>query len=66
MFLQHLGYVSLGDVTVAAYGDPPAALYDWIRCLKSDYAYPCHWGKNIWDDKGSGANEDVRVCIIVL
>ena len=62
-----LGYVSLGDVTVAAYGDPPAALYDRIRCVKSDYAYPCHWGaRDYWDDSGSGAHEDVRVCIIVL
>ncbi|RKG92696.1 DUF946 domain-containing protein [Corallococcus terminator] len=51
------GYTCLGHVAVLGYSKPST---DLIRCVRSEYVLPANpaW---VWDDKGSGANDDIGV-----
>jgi hypothetical protein len=50
------GYVALGDVFVNGYGQP--ALTD-IVCIKKELAQDAKVGSSIWNDRKSGADEDI-------
>ena len=58
------GYVSLGDVMFRSHGGAPGALYSEVRCVKLDYVQQCEFGYEIWADHGSGADADVKVCLL--
>ncbi|MCP3097858.1 Vps62-related protein [Myxococcus sp. K15C18031901] len=51
------GYTCLGHVAVLGYSKPST---DLIRCVRSEYVLPANpaW---VWDDSGSGANDDIGV-----
>ncbi|MCY1040730.1 Vps62-related protein [Corallococcus sp. bb12-1] len=51
------GYTCLGHVAVLGYSKPST---DLIRCVRSEYVLPANpaW---VWDDRGSGANDDIGV-----
>ena len=56
------GYVALGAVATRGYDAPPTNLF---RCVRFDLVTAGAIGGLIWNDKGSGAHEDVSVYSIV-
>jgi VPS62-like protein len=57
------GYVALGPVVTRGY-DPPASDLGFV-CVRFDLVTQGTIGPLIWDDKGSGAHEDVSVYSIL-
>jgi len=56
------GYVALGGVATRGYNPPPV---DTIRCVRFDLLVQGTFGTLIWNDKGSGADQDIAVWNIV-
>ncbi|WDE03225.1 Vps62-related protein [Thalassomonas viridans] len=52
------GYTCLGDVAIRSYSQSPDT--NWIRCVKTEYLRSGSYQK-IWDDSGSGADDDAGV-----
>lgn len=52
------GYTCIGHLAVANYWQTPDT--NWIRCVKSDYLRSADYQK-VWDDGGSGADDDASV-----
>lgn len=52
------GYVCLGDVATNSHSSAPST--DLIRCVKSEYTVQVE-GQWVWDDSGSGADDDAGV-----
>ena len=57
------GYVAVGDVINLGYC-PPESLRQTYACIKADLVVQGKIGPEIWDDKGSGADEDGSVWAI--
>jgi len=56
------GYVALGAVSQNGYNQPDVPQ---LRCMRFDLVTAAEFGQLIWNDKGSGANEDVEIYSIV-
>ena len=54
------GYFPLGDVAVASHGKPPTPALT-VTALEADALAPPASFSEIWNDRGSGADRDVRV-----
>ncbi|MEM8930727.1 MAG: Vps62-related protein [Acidobacteriota bacterium] len=55
------GYVALGGVAQRGYDKPDRPD---IRCVRADLVERASFGSLIWDDKGSGADDDVSIYAI--
>jgi Vacuolar protein sorting-associated protein 62/Insecticidal Crystal Toxin, P42 len=52
------GYYALGSVVVSGYNKPPL---NKVVCIHQDYVESSSVAAKIWNDAGSGANEDVSI-----
>ncbi|MCP4136016.1 MAG: Vps62-related protein [bacterium] len=52
------GYTCLGHVVIRSYSETPST--DLIRCVKSEYVSSAS-NRKVWDDSGSGADDDAGI-----